>query len=253
MVLIPAGEFVMGSDDEEAKEDEKPPHKVYLSAYYIDRYEVTNIQYQKFIIETGHPAPKVETEWAEPSNWNGTSYPDGKGNYPVILVNWHDAQAYAHWAGKRLPTEAEWEKASRGGLASRKYPFGDKLNFNQASYFKGYIRGKKIMPVGSFEANSFGLYDLAGNAWEWCQDWYSDNYYKSSTHRNPPGPPEGLYRVFRGGSWVNDKIFLRCSQRGKNVPDYKSFAVSFRCALSADHVGNKINQTGSAEGDGLKQ
>jgi formylglycine-generating enzyme required for sulfatase activity len=253
MVLIPSGEFIMGSDDKEAKEDEKPLHKVYLSTYYIDRYEVTNIQYRKFIIETGHPAPHVDTKWSEPYSWDGLSYPEGKGNYPVVLVSWHDAQAFARWAGKRLPTEAEWEKASRGGLTSQKYPFGNKFNFNHASFDKGYIRGKKIMPVGSYEPNNFGLYDMAGNVWEWCQDWYSKDYYKNSPYRNPTGPSEGFYSVFRGGSWINEKRFLRCSQRGKNVPDYKSYTVSFRCALSADQVvRNNKNKIISARGGGLK-
>lgn len=233
MVFVPAGEFIMGSADEEAAKDEKPPHKIFLPAYYIDKYEVTNSEYQKFVIETGHPAPYLARQWALPYNWNGESYPEGKGDYPVVLVSWRDAQAYARWAGKRLPTEAEWEKACRGGLAGKKYPLAEKLKFNQANFDKGYIRGSKSKPVGNFAPNGFGLHDMAGNVWEWCHDWYSETYYKASPAESPPGPDKGLYRVFRGGSWKNTQKFLRCSQRGKSTPGYKSYTLGFRCALSA--------------------
>ena len=235
MVLIPAGEFIMGSDnkDSDAKPDEAPKHKVYLDAYYIDQYEITNSDYQKFILGTGSPAPQVNQEWAKPYNWSGASYPEGRGNHPVILISWKDAQAYAAWAGKRLPTEAEWEKASRGGLTGQKYPGGNTLELNHASFAKGYLRSKEISRAGSFKPNSFGLYDMAGNVWEWCQDWYDEQYYKDSPPGNPAGPSEGFYKVFRGGSWITDEKGLRCSQRGKNVPDYKSHTVGFRCALSA--------------------
>jgi formylglycine-generating enzyme required for sulfatase activity len=132
MVFIPAGEFIMGSADEEVNADEKPSHKVFVDSFYIDRHEVTNSQYQKFILATGHPAPFFDRPWAEPYNWKGTAYPDGKGNHPVVLVNWADAQSYARWAGKRLPTEAEWEKAVRGSLVSKKYPSGDQMEMSDA-------------------------------------------------------------------------------------------------------------------------
>lgn len=235
MVFIADGEFFMGSTDDEAKSDEKPIHKVYLKAFYIDRYEVTNREYRQFILQTGRPAPQVNQEWAQPFNWQGTSFPEGQENYPVTLVSWNDASAYAAWAGKRLPTEAEWEKAARGGLISQKYPFGNDLELHQANFDKGYLRSKKINPVGSYKPNGIGIYDMAGNVWEWCRDWYGEDYYKDAPSQNPTGPAEGLYRVFRGGSWINDKNGLRCSQRGKNAPDYKSHSVGFRCALSADN------------------
>jgi len=233
MVLIPAGEFLMGSEDAEAQPDEQPVHQVFLPAYYIDRYEVTNMHYQRFVLATGRPAPFVDRPWAEPYNWKGSAYPEGKGNFPVVLVSWEDAQAYAGWIGKRLPTEAEWEKAARGVLARRKFPNGDTLEMSNANYNKGFFRDKEMKPVGSFEPNSFGLYDIAGNVWEWCRDWYEDTYYKNSLKQDPQGPPEGVYRVCRGGSWVNDTNFLRCSQRGKNAPDSRSHVTGFRCALSA--------------------
>ena len=234
MVFIPAGEFIMGSIDEEVKADEKPAHTVFVDSFYIDRHEVTNSQYQKFILATGHPAPFVDKPWAEPYNWKGTAYPEGKANHPVVLISWDDAQAYARWAGKRLPTEAEWEKAVRGNLVSKKYPFGDRLEMNHANFDKGFLRENALQPVESYQPSGNGLYDMAGNAWEWCQDWYDAKYYKSSPPKNPAGPDGGVYRVLRGGSWVNDKEFLRCAQRGKNVPDGKSHIIGFRCALSAE-------------------
>jgi formylglycine-generating enzyme required for sulfatase activity len=113
-VFIPSGDFIMGSVDEDVNADEKPAHRVFVDSLYIDWHEVTNSQYQKFILATNQPAPFVDTPWAKPYNWKGTVYPKGKGNYPVVLVSWDDARAYAQWAGNRLPTEAEWEKAMRG-------------------------------------------------------------------------------------------------------------------------------------------
>lgn len=236
MVYIPAGDFSMGSADAEALPDEQPVHRVFLQAYYIDQYEITNAQYQRFVLATGRPAPFVDRPWAAPYNWKGTAYPEGKGTCPVVLVSWDDAQAYAGWIGKRLPTEAEWEKAARGGLERKQYPNGNNLDMNHANYEKGFLRARELKPVGSFEPNSFGLYDMSGNVWEWCQDWYADDYYKKSPGQNPRGPSEGMYRVSRGGSWVNDKNFLRCSQRGKSAPDSRSHIVGFRCALSAAAV-----------------
>jgi formylglycine-generating enzyme required for sulfatase activity len=235
MVLIPAGPFSMGSDADPAisPADEKPAHTVLLDAFYIDTYEVTNAQYQRFLLATGRPAPFVDRPWAEPYNWKGTDYPAGKENYPVVLVSWEDAQAYAAWISKRLPTEAEWEKASRAQLIGRKYPYGDTLENNRANFDKGFLRENKLKPVGSFEPSRVGLYDMAGNVWEWCQDWYDDTYYKNSPAQNPRGPAAGKYRVCRGGSWVNDEQYLRCAQRGKNTPDSKSHITGFRCALSA--------------------
>jgi len=191
MVLIPAGEFQMGSNE---SDDEKPIHTVYLDAFYIDKYEVTNAQYKKFMDAKGYKAPGY---------WNDPKY--NAPNHPVVGVTWNDAKAYADWAGKRLPTEAEWEKAARGGVTGKKYVWGDEWpppnkagNFDNSITKDGYTY---TAPVGSFKPNGYGLYDMAGNVWEWCADWYDNNYYFTSTKSNPAGPSSGTYHVCRGGSW----------------------------------------------------
>jgi sulfatase modifying factor 1 len=219
MVLIPAGEFQMGSNE---SDDEKPIHTVYLDAFYIDKYEVTNAQYKKFMDATGQKAPP---------NWNNSGY--NATNQPVVGVTWNDAKAYADWAGERLPTEAEWEKSARGGLVGKKYPWGDTLTYDDANY--SGTGGKDIWsitsPVGSFAPNGYGLYDMAGNAWEWCADWYGNNYYGSSPKSNPTGPASGSYRVLRGGSWNDsDDRDLRTASRGYLAPSRPYFKLGFRCA-----------------------
>ncbi|MCX8042669.1 MAG: formylglycine-generating enzyme family protein [Desulfobacterota bacterium] len=239
MIFIPAGECLIGDSIGDGKTDERPAHSVFLDAFYIDRYEVTNKQYQVFLRATGHPPPHVAQQWAEPYNWQGTDYPEGCADKPVVLVSWYDAQQYCAWLGKRLPTEAEWEKAARGGLIGKRYPCGDILEHSDAGFDKGFFRSKTIMPVGSFKPNGFGLFDMAGNVWEWCQDWYDEGYYKNAPRINPQGPDNGTYRVFRGGAWNSDERFLRCSQRGKNVPEYKSYSLGFRCALTAQPGAQK--------------
>jgi len=240
MILIPEGPFQMGTDNKtEEKTDEMPLHSVYLNAYYIDKFEVTNRQYQKFISETGHPAPCIKNKkWAADFNWDNNTYPANTADLPVVLISWNDAYEYAKWAKKRLPTEAEWEKASRGGLINKNYPSGDKLTFNQASFNKGYVRGKKLYPTGSYPPNGYGINDMSGNVWEWCQDWYSDQYYKNSPKKNPVGPDNGTYKVFRGGSWMSDIKYLKCAFRGKNVPEYRSPSIGFRCVVSKEFKDN---------------
>ncbi|MFH2069617.1 MAG: formylglycine-generating enzyme family protein [Elusimicrobiota bacterium] len=231
MVLIPAGEFTMGSESGES--DEKPPHKVYLDAYYIDKYEVTFEQYDKFCEATGRKKPSH-------SGW-------GRGNRPVIDVNWNDAMAYAKWAEKRLPTEAEWEKAARAG-SNTKYCFGDGESElgNYAWYDKN--SGGKTHPVGSKKPNQYGIYDMHGNVWEWCADWYDKNYYSvvagTVPAKNPKGPDSGEYRVLRGGSWYIDANFCRSAIRVRGWPhsrgDYEGYFRDywddcwrgFRCAAT---------------------
>jgi len=214
MALILAGEFQMGSNDGDS--DEKPVHTVYLDAFYIDKYEVTNAQYKKFIDATEYKAPYY---------WNDSRF--NAPNNPVVGVTWYDAKAYADWAGKRLPTEAEWEKSARGGLVGKKYPWGDNVTHDNANYYDG---GNGISPVGSFKSNGYGLYDMAGNVWEWCADWYDRNYYANSPISNPAGPSSGLHRVLRGGSWGNDNDNLRVAYRYNNDPARLSSNIGFRCA-----------------------
>jgi formylglycine-generating enzyme required for sulfatase activity len=211
MVPIPAGDFQMGSND---YDNEKPIHTVYLDAFYIDIYEVTNAQYKKFMDATGHKAPYC---------WNDSKF--NAPNHPVVGVSWDNAVAYAKWAGKRLPTEAEWEKSARGGLVGKKYPWGDILTHDDANYSGkgGKDKWEQTSPVRSFAPNGYGLYDMAGNVWEWCEDWYSNNYYANSPKSNPKGPGSGKWRVLRGGSWYDsDDDDLR-------VADGCGDAVGFRC------------------------
>lgn len=235
MVLIPAGDFFMGNPDGDGLYyDENPCHTVYLDAFWIDCYEITNRLYKKFIDETGHRAPHVKAAWAEPYNWRNNNYPPGKADFPVVLVSWEDAVAYAMWAGKRLPTEAEWEKAARGGLVKQTYPWGENIDVKHANYFTSITSKNEMQPVGTLLPNPFGIYDMAGNVWEWCADWYGKTYYRKSPDTNPPGPQEGRYRVYRGGAWTNRVEQLRCSERGRNAPLHQSHTIGFRCARSVE-------------------
>ena len=233
MVLIPAGDFLMGSTDESSIHyDEMPGHKVFLDDFWIDCYEVTNRMYKQFIDETGHRAPQVNAAWAQPYNWQGNTYPPGKADFPVVLVSWEDAVAYATWADKRLPTEAEWEKAARGGLVKKRYPWGDGITKHDANHFTSITVENQLKPAGTFPPNAFGIYDMAGNVWEWCADRYGQAYYKESPEKNPQGPESGLYRVYRGGAWINKEEQLRCAERARNAPGHQSHIIGFLCAKS---------------------
>ena len=212
----------MGDHFNEGRNDELPVHTVYLDVFYIDRYEVTNALYKKFIEATGH-----RTHWFFGSN---PSY--NQPDQPVVGVSWDAAEAYARWTGKRLPTEAEWEKAARGGLVGKRYPWGNDISHNDAN-FEGTsgtdIWGNIAAPVGKFPPNGYGLYDMAGNVWEWVADWYLGNYYSISPQNNSTGPDTGSRRVLRGGAWHHPD-FLRCAGRSYNYPSYTYFNVGFRCA-----------------------
>ncbi|MFH0801630.1 MAG: SUMF1/EgtB/PvdO family nonheme iron enzyme [bacterium] len=227
LIMIPAGEFIMGSND---YEDEKPPHRVYLSAYYIGKYEVTNEQFAKFINATGYNAR---------GSWKNY-YNSGTADHPVVCVSWNDAQAYCKWASLRLPTEAEWEKAARG-TDGRKYPWGDEWDEGRCNWFQGpqlpgivsIYQGRGPLSVGSFSSGSspYGCLDMAGNVWEWCADWYGEKYYSQSLSSDPQGPSSGSYRVLRGGSWGDDgTINLRCANRLRNRLDNWSGNNGFRVA-----------------------
>jgi len=236
MRLIPAGEFSMGDhhgDVSWIKERATPVHTVYLDAFYIDKYEVTVGQYKKFIQATGHRAP----DWSDVSKYSPTD------NHPIVYVSWEDAQAYCKWAGKRLPTEAEWEKAARGGLVGKRYPWGDEAPDAGGKYRASYDPGdddadgyEYCAPVGSFPPNGYGLYDMAGNVWEWCSDWYDKNYYSSSPRNNPPGAAggSGSFRVVRGGSWRYANYLMRAVDRNADWPSDLNSNLGFRCCVAQD-------------------
>jgi iron(II)-dependent oxidoreductase len=191
---------------------------VHLDAYYVDKVPVTNALYERFMRAAGHGAPLYWTD----SKWNGTTQ-------PVVGVTWHDADAYCKWAGKRLPTEAEWEKAARG-TDGRKYPWGDQWEASRANSLESNIG--KTTPVGSYPsgASPYGALDMAGNVWQWVADWYDANYYLRSPERNPRGPDSGQYRVLRGGSWYSLPISLRAASRNNSTPDARHSVIGFRCA-----------------------
>lgn len=203
MVHIPAGEFLMGSEDGDP--DEKPVHVVYLDAYQIDKYPVTNAQYARFL--------KAKKEHPEPPHWRDPKF--NAPEQPVVDVTWFDAVAYCKWVGKRLPTEAEWEKAARGGLVQKKYPWGDEPPVGRADF-----GGKQStpLPVGSFAPNGYGLYDCAGSVWEWCLDWYDPTFYGVSPKNNPITFETGGARVLRGGAWNNKRSAIRVANRNWQRP-----------------------------------
>ena len=220
MALVPAGEFTMGSN---LADDEKPVHTVYLNAFYMDKYEVTVGQYANFL---------EVTDMEEPPDWHIMNQPQHQKR-PVVNVNWEDAVKYCKWAGKRLPTEAEWEKASRG-MDGRIYPWGNeaptRLHANYGR--KEWNNHLSLAPVGSFEEGKspYGIYDMAGNAWEWVSDWYDYDYYNNSPRRNPIGPATGDSKVVRGGSWLYISEFLRSAHRFAAQPANRYFGYGFRCA-----------------------
>jgi formylglycine-generating enzyme len=303
MVLIPGGTFDMGADNNQASPDEYPKHKVTVSAFYIDVREVTNAQFEKFIIATGYkttaerkpdweelkktvppdtPKPAdslMQTAslvfkqsmapvslndytqwwgWVSGADWKHPQGPQsniiGKENYPVVHISWDDAMAYCKWAGKRLPTEAEWEFAARGGLINNIYPWGNEpINTGKAkaNSWEGkfpYQNEKKdgfitAAPIKSYLPNGYGLYDMAGNVWEWCSDFYNQDYYKTlegKTTLNPTGAaksydadePYAIKRTLRGGSFLCNDSYCsgyRVARRMKSSPDTGLEHTGFRC------------------------
>ncbi len=221
MVVIPGGEFIMGKDMKK-EFDFSPAHKVKIDSFYIDKHEVTNKEYLKFCQETGHKLPEF---------WNTDIFRSGEKflDYPVVGINYFDALKYANWAGKRLPTEAEWEYAARGGLQGKDFPNGNEWT---KARVKQDGKGWKnlIDPVGSYEANGYGLYDMGGNVWEWVADRYSETYYQTRKYDNPKGPEKGVNRVIRGGSWHSGKMCKKVFYRKGLISNWCDFAVGFRCA-----------------------
>ena len=233
MIYVPNGRFQMGSAT--GRPNEQPAHTVQLDGFYMDKYEVTNGQFERFV--STNPQwlkDRIGSQYHDGDylkNWSWYRYPSGQGDHPVVYISWYVAQAYAKWVGKRLPTEAEWEYAARGGLLDKKYPWGDKITHGEANYSGTGSKDQwsGTAPVGSFRENGYGLYDMAGNAWEWCADWYSSDYYKNSPAKKPLGPSTGSRRVIRGGSWYDSIANLRLTARGFSDPTSTSYSGGFRC------------------------
>ena len=247
MALIPAGEFWMGSPEGEGMKIEHPRHKVYLDAFWMDKYEVTNAMFARFVEETGH---MTQAEWVgvgfvmigeeqkkiSGADWRHPYGPDSsiedKMDFPVVQVSWEDAAAYAQWAGKRLPTEAEWEKAARGPQ-DFKYPFGKFYDRSKERIGLPWDAGPAR--VGSFPPNGYGLFDMGGNVMEWCSDWYLPDYYAGSPYKNPTGSEESYHKIARGGSWFfGDVMYTRSASRKFLTPETWNNNLGFRCAKDAE-------------------
>jgi formylglycine-generating enzyme required for sulfatase activity len=256
MVSVPGGAFRMGNDAS-ARPAERPAHEVTVEPFRMDEHEVTNRQFAAFVEQTGYITTAEErhfssvydlqkrqwkkcpaADWRHPLGPDSTL--DGKDDYPVVHVSWFDAQAYCRWAGKRLPSEAEWEFAARGGLRDADYPWGREetpdgrymANYWQHDHEKPADGFLTVAPVKSFPPNRYGLHDMAGNVWEWCDDWFTEDYYAQSPRENPPGPSGGRVRVVRGGSWLCPEDFFvgyTVFARSSRTPDETSSNVGFRC------------------------
>ena len=221
MVLVPGGEFIMGKNTPNPT-DWQPEHQVVIDTFYLDSHEVTNLQYADFCRATKHAFPEF---WGMEEFKCSPDFPD----HPVVGISWFDAESYAKWAGKRLPTEAEWEYACRGGLVGKNFHTGDQLDSIKANFAKKY---KGTLRVGTFAPNAFGLYDMPGNVWEWTADNYAEDYYGISEPINPKGPKGGRFRVIRGGSWHSGAMCVQNYFRNGLSPSWVDFGVGFRCAKS---------------------
>lgn len=225
MVLVPAGSFKMGSS--QGASDEQPVHEVVLNAFYIDQYEVTNTQYAACVdVKTCDPPAYTSSYSREEGYYGNLEYAD----YPVIFVNWQQARAYCAWRGGQLPTEAQWEKAARGD-DQRPYPWGEEIVDCNRANIAGCAGDTR--KVGSYPAgvSPYGVYDMAGNVWEWVADWYDDEYYKNSPSENPLGPLNGTWKVLRGGSWYDgDKFSASTSDRDSHHRLNQYGGIGFRCA-----------------------
>jgi len=255
MVLVPAGSFLMGSDkkvDKNAYAPEFPRRSVYLDGFEIDKYEVTTVQFLRFVLATNRP-PLLD--W----RYDGGNFQESMAAHPVMHVSWDDADAYCKWAGKRLPTSAEWEKAARGD-DGRLYPWGNqppgpsRANFGRTG-LSGPVRDRPerlmlyppIISVNKYEnaVSPYGVYQMSGNVAEWTADWYDANYYKTAPDRNPKGPERGTQKAFRGGGWIDSSPSIRPAQRNGADPNTKMNWLGFRCARSAS--GSSPDKAAGAE------
>ncbi len=243
MIYIPVGDFLMGSEAEDADDEEGPEHNVFLDAFWVYQFEVTNSQFAEFVETTGYTTTAEEEGYSrvrvdgsfEDSYGAYWGAPEGVGSsveakqdHPVVHVSWYDAQAYCEWVGGRLPTEAEWEKAGRG-TDERIYPWGDSApNSSLANY-----DSEDTVSVGSYPAGAspFDVMDMAGNVWEWVQDWHDLDYYNASPSSNPQGPSDGTSRVLRGGGHGNTDWRLRVTSRFDHIPEYTGDFLGFRCVV----------------------
>ncbi|MFC3418793.1 formylglycine-generating enzyme family protein [Salinicoccus hispanicus] len=280
MVRIPGGSFLMGTEDGEGfkSDGEGPIRSVEVSSFYMDAHTVTNREFTQFVEETGYRTEAESFGWSFifykllPENYEPTVQqlpgipwwyaaeevywyqPEGQGSsiedrmdHPVIHVSWNDAAAFCKWAGKRLPTEAEWEMAARGGLEQKKFPWGDELtpdgvhycNIWQGAFPKENTLEDGFMstaPAQSFPPNGYGLHNVAGNVWEWCSDWFAKNNHQRSAV-NPTGPTEGKAKVMRGGSYLCHHSYCnryRVAARSSNTMDSSAGNIGFRCVVSAN-------------------
>ena len=280
MVLLPGGQFLMGTDEREGypADGEGPVRKIRLSPFWIDRTAVSNARFAAFVQATGYRTEAEKFGWAfvfagllpddfpptrgvpqapwwrqvHGADWRHPEGPhstiDERPEHPVVQVSWNDARAYCRWAGKRLPTEAEWEYAARGGLEQRRYPWGDDLTptgEHRMNVWQGTFPRKNTAedgyaataPVDAFAPNGYGLYNTTGNVWEWCADWFHPTFHVSGPRRNPRGPKSGASRVMRGGSYLCHRSYCyryRVAARSANTPDSATGNLGFRCARDAD-------------------
>ena len=253
-VRVPAGEFLMGNTDQQAKYDnEKPQHTVYLDDYFIGKYPVTVAQFAAFVKATGYRDRRRQGQqlWVDRKVGRdqrgqlaapaaGRSAMWAKSQPPRDTNQLVDAAAFCEWAAKqtgvkvRLPTEAEWEKAARGS-DGRTYPWGNAEPTDRLCNFNMNVKDTTSVGKYSPQGDSpYGCTDMAGNVWEWCADWFDENYYAKAPTKNPTGPANGQYRVLRGGSWLNGAAIVRASDRCRDTPDVRNYNIGFRCALSEE-------------------
>lgn len=227
MAAVPASKCPMG-----ASVSHEGVHKEDVAAFRIARAPVTNAEYRLFVLASGHPPPGRNSVGNKETIWTGTSFPPAVADHPVVNVSWNDAAAYCAWLAKatgkpfRLPTEEEWEIAARGGLKGKPYPWGDGIDKTAAWHGMKWIGPETLMPADFGRANPYGLYGMAGNVWQWVEDWYVPTF-----NGRPVEEELKLYKVLRGGSWADEEGFLTVNYRNYHPPDFKDFFIGFRVAL----------------------